>query len=119
MMISVEEATQIIKETTPKASIISMPLSESQGKVLASPIVAERDGPPFNRVAMDGIAIDSSAGLKEYKIAGEQAAGSPQMQLPNKESCITVMTGAPLPLGCDCVIPFEKIQQRNSRRLVL
>src|SRR5208283_315920 len=73
---------------------------------------AERDAPPFDRVAMDGIAIDSGAargGLRQYRIQATQAAGSPALKLTSSDNAIEVMTGAILPTGSDCVVPVEQI----------
>jgi molybdopterin molybdotransferase len=93
--------------------IESLPLAQCVGSTLRENIYAERDQPPFDRVAMDGIAVDSEAlrrGLKRFRINGVQAAGAPQLRLGHGDDAIEVMTGAMLPLGSDCVIPVEQIQ---------
>jgi molybdopterin molybdotransferase len=92
--------------------IESLPLTQCVGGTLRENIYAERDQPPFDRVAMDGMAIDSDAlrrGLKRFRIQGIQAAGAPQLKLGNGDDAIEVMTGAILPLGSDCVIPVEQL----------
>jgi molybdopterin molybdotransferase len=92
-------------------------LAEARGRVLAAPLFADRDGPPFHRVAMDGIGITHEAfltGQKHYKCEGIQAAGSPQMQLSDSEACCEVMTGAVLPAGCDVVVPFERVTESDG-----
>jgi molybdopterin molybdotransferase len=85
------------------------PLVNLVGAVLREPIVATRDQPPFDRVTMDGIAIASHSGRREFRIAGTQAAGAAQKVLAAQDACFEVMTGAALPMGCDCVIPVERI----------
>jgi molybdopterin molybdotransferase len=92
--------------------IESLPLTQCVGGTLRENIYAERDQPPFDRVAMDGMAVDSEAlrrGLKRFRIRGVQAAGAPQLKLGHGEDAIEVMTGAILPLGTDCVIPIEQL----------
>src|ERR1700678_2700441 len=92
--------------------IESLPLTQCVGATLRENIYAERDQPPFDRVAMDGMAVDSEAlrrGLKRFRIRGIQAAGTPQLKLAGGEDAIEVMTGAILPLGSDCVIPIEQL----------
>ena len=92
--------------------IESLPLTQCVGGTLRENIYAERDQPPFDRVAMDGMAVDSEAlrrGLKRFRIRGIQAAGTPQLKLGGGEDAIEVMTGAILPLGSDCVIPIEQL----------
>ena len=92
--------------------IESLPLARCVGRILRDDICAERDQPPFDRVAMDGIAGDSDTwrcGQLRLKLQGVQAAGAPQMRLARKDHAIEVMTGAILPADCDCVVPVEQI----------
>src|SRR6202451_3455555 len=90
--------------------IESLPLTPCVGGTLRENIYAERDQPPFDRVTMDGIAVDSNAlrrGVKRFRIQGMQAAGSSPLRLSQTEEAIEVMTGATLPFDSDCVIPVE------------
>ena len=63
---------------------------------------------------MDGVALGlerrPAAGSRRFKIQATQAAGQPQMTLASAECCIEIMTGAVLPLGCDLVIPYERLR---------
>jgi len=93
--------------------IESLPLTQCVGATLRENIYAERDQPPFDRVAMDGMAVDSEAlrrGVKRFRVQGIQAAGTPQLRLVGGDDAIEVMTGAILPLGSDCVIPVEQLE---------
>lgn len=107
-MISVKEALKIVTENAFITNISEVPLLESLGKILAEDIVADRDFPPFDRVAMDGIAINQKAG--SFQIEATQYAGETQKSLQNSENCMEVMTGAVLPLGCDTVIRYEDVE---------
>jgi molybdopterin molybdotransferase len=92
--------------------IESLPLTQCVGGTLRENIYAERDQPPFDRVTMDGIAVDSEAlrrGLKRFRIQATQGAGSPALKLTHGDNAIEVMTGAILPSGSDCVIPVEQL----------
>ncbi len=98
--------------------IESLPLSQCSGAVLRENIYAERDHPPFDRVAMDGVALASSAtahGRRNFAIQGTQAAGDAPMTLASPEHCIEVMTGAVLPGGCDVVVPVERLTSTDGR----
>lgn len=111
-MITVEEAKHIILEKTQDFGIEEIPFLEAIGRVLKEDIVADRDFPPFNRVAMDGIAINHrffEHGIRDFKIEGIQAAGSPQQTLDNAANCYEVMTGAVLPNNTDTVIRYEDV----------
>jgi molybdopterin molybdotransferase len=93
--------------------IESLPLTQCVGATLRENIYAERDQPPFDRVAMDGMAVDSEAlrrGLKRFRVQGVQAAGAPALKLASGDLAIEVMTGAILPPGSDCVVPVEQLE---------
>src|SRR6201996_8094415 len=92
--------------------IESLPLSQCVGATLRENVYAERDAPPFDRVSMDGIAVDSEAlrrGQRRFQIQGVQAAGAPATRLKSTDHAIEVMTGAMLPIGTDNVIPIEQV----------
>jgi molybdopterin molybdotransferase len=87
------------------------PLLGCIGRTLREDIFAERDNPPFDRVCMDGIAVDSRAyasGRRQFRMQAMQRAGVPALELAGGERAIEVMTGAVLPRGADCVIPLEE-----------
>ncbi|MGJ8655305.1 MAG: molybdopterin molybdotransferase MoeA [Akkermansiaceae bacterium] len=110
-LISTAEATALIAKSQVLLDSEKIPLSDALGRVLASDILADRDAPPFDRVMMDGIAINTynhALGSWRYKIIGTQAAGAQKMTLPKGEFAIEVMTGAPLPTDANAVIPVEK-----------
>lgn len=116
-MVSVDEASRIVYSHLYKPKVVSVPLEKSVGRVLAEPIQADRDFPPFNRVAMDGIAIafnQWTKGQRDFQIENIQAAGQPQKTLIDNEHCMEVMTGAMLPLGADCVIRYEDLSIENG-----
>jgi len=106
------QADRLIGENLRGLPIESLPLVQCSGAVLRENIYGERDQPPFDRVAMDGIALDSSAvraGQRSFAIEAIQAAGDAQLTLNQRTGCIEAMTGAMLPLGCDTVVPVEEI----------
>ncbi len=93
--------------------IETLPLAQCVGRILRDTVHAERDQPPFDRVTMDGIAVDSRTidrGLTRFKVQATQAAGAPALTLDDENQAIEIMTGASLPSGCDCVIPVERLQ---------
>lgn len=109
-MISVTEATNFIQSTARDYGTESVPLSVSIGRVLRENLYADRPFPPFNRVTMDGIAIQYAAfanGQRTFHVEGIAAAGAPQMKLQDGKNCLEVMTGAILPENTDTVIRYE------------
>jgi molybdopterin molybdotransferase len=117
MLTPAEAAAAIAAELAPLATE-SCALAEAAGRVLREDLAAERDQPPFDRVAMDGIAIARdahAAGRRSFRIAGTVAAGSPPPSLPGGEACLEVMTGAVLPPGADTVVPVESLEVGGGR----
>ena len=109
-MISVSQAESLILSTVSELHSKHCPTSISVGEVLQESVVADRDFPPFDRVAMDGIAImfDSwVSGQRIFVIQATQKAGDPPTDLTNPNHCIAVSTGASLPKGCTCIVKIE------------
>ncbi len=116
-MVSVSEATSIIESHLFSPTTEKVNVAEGLNRVLDESIVADRDFPPFDRVAMDGIAIQFSQfskGNKVFNIEGTAPAGQPQKQLSDQSNCIEVMTGAPLPINTDTVIRYEDLDIKNG-----
>ncbi|MBT8421863.1 MAG: molybdopterin molybdotransferase MoeA [Gammaproteobacteria bacterium] len=115
--IDVAEAEQLIRNAMPEFGSCTVPLAESTGQVLAEPVIAERDQPPFDRATMDGIAVTAAAladGRREFQCTGTQAAGAPQLELGSADDCMEVMSGAVMPAGTDTVIPVERINKTGD-----
>jgi molybdopterin molybdotransferase len=111
-VLSPSQADELIAQHLTCLPIESLPLAQCAGAVLRENIYAERDQPPFDRVTMDGIALDSQgvqSGARRLRIQGMQAAGDPPLTLTGRSYCIEVMTGTALPSGCDAVVPVEQI----------
>ena len=125
-MISTKEALQIVQDNAFVPTIANVSLLESLGRVLAEDIIADRDFPPFDRVAMDGIGIaiappaprggafESNMRVLAPPLGAGGAvdiafAGESQKTLSDPNACMEVMTGAILPLGCDAVIRYEDV----------
>jgi len=110
--ISYKEALQIIGDNKCQPDSDRVGLQEAFGKVLNEDIYADRDFPPFDRVTMDGIAINYSAfesGQRNFVIEKTVAAGMPKSKLEDVSKCLQIMTGAIMPDGVDTVIRYEDI----------
>jgi len=83
------------------------------GRVLAEPIRAIRDQPPFDASAMDGwaVLIGDQGADGSYRIIGESAAGRGFDAPVGAGEAVRIFTGAPVPAGCTVVI-----QERAERR---
>lgn len=113
-MITTHQAEALVREHAIPWKQARIPLNQAHGHYLAESLLADRDGPPFNRVAMDGISIlfsEFDAGEPIFKCVGMQAAGDPQKKREGQQTCLEAMTGAVLPENCDLVIPFEHCEK--------
>jgi molybdopterin molybdotransferase len=116
-MITTAEATQAISAAMPAFATETVPLAQTTGRVLQQAISAERDQPPFDRVTMDGIALQYeslASGNRRFTIQGTQHAGDPLLTLDSADNAIEIMTGAVLPAKSDCVIPVERIDVQDG-----
>lgn len=114
-MITVEEAEKIIHAEVRDYGAEITPFELTLGRVLAENIKADRDLPPYNRVTMDGIAINHSSienGICSFHVKAVQAAGDPPAEISEPDHCIEIMTGAALPPSVDTVIRYEDLEMR-------
>ncbi len=110
-MLTPTEAERLILEKIAPFPTEKCALADAHGRVLRQPLCADRDLPPFDRVTMDGYALrhaEWAAGRRTFQIEGTQAAGMRPFKLGAAPgACIEIMTGAVLPEGADCVVPYE------------
>jgi molybdopterin molybdotransferase len=87
-------------------------LGDADGRVLAGPILADRDQPPFDRSTRDGYAVraaELSSGAM-LRVIGSLRAGELWSGEPLREGeALEIMTGAPVPAGADCVAMLEHV----------
>jgi molybdopterin molybdotransferase len=116
-MVSVTEASDIIFSNLYTPKVETVPLQAAVNRVLGEKITADRDFPPFDRVSMDGIAIQFQkfkSGQKDFPLEFTQAAGYPQKKLQGPDNCVEVMTGAVLPEATDTVIRYEDLDIKEN-----
>jgi molybdopterin molybdotransferase len=98
-----------------------LPLRTAAGRVLAAPVVSEVEVPGFDRATMDGYAVvaESTEGASPYSrlplvVIGDSLPGRPFEGSVAAGQAVRIMTGAPLPLGCDAVLPAEWIEDETG-----
>ena len=114
-MITVEEAERIILAQVTDYGAEIIPFEMAEGRVLAEDIKADRDLPPFNRVTMDGVAVNYNSiegGISTFRIKATQAAGNEPINIDENNECVEVMTGAILPDTTDTVVRYEDLEVR-------
>ena len=119
LVLTFEEARQAVEDHASRLSsgtTETVPLLHAAGRVLAEPIAADRDIPPFPRSTRDGYAVRASDLTKlpsKLKVIGEIKAGSQQLQsILNPGQAFSIMTGAPVPPGANAVVMVEYTSQK-------
>lgn len=87
-----------------------MPLLSSLGRVLAEPVAADRDFPPFSRATRDGYALRAADLGKlpaKLRVIGEIRAGGSFSGSVKAGQAVGIMTGAAVPDGADAVVMVE------------
>ena len=116
-MISFEEAQQIVLSKKNESTPTVIPLLESIGNFYSEDIHADRNYPPFNRAAVDGIAFywDGVSPIKEsYQLAGTTFAGELWQKEIQGFECLRIMTGAPVPKQLNVLVRVEDISAENN-----
>ena len=99
----------------------TVPLLHAAGRVLAEPVTANRDIPPFPRSTRDGYAVRADDLKKlpaQLKQIGEIKAGPLPTNTPRTLSpgeTFSIMTGAPVPQGADAVVMIEYTSRQDDR----
>ncbi len=108
-LVPVDEALSRILKTAIVLPAESVALDHALGRVVAKPIMAKRDQPPFAASAMDGYAIRYEDSQKPLRVVGVAAAGHGFKGLVKPGHAVRIFTGAPLPRGADTVVIQENV----------
>lgn len=108
-MLTIEEALAHVLAQARLTPLESAPIERCFGRVLAEPLSAARDQPPFDASAMDGYALRAADTPGELKIVGESAAGHPYTGMLQPGEAIRISTGAPVPDGADTMVMQEDV----------
>jgi len=85
-------------------------LLEGAGQILAEPVAADRNFPPFARATRDGYAVRSADLARlpaTLEIVGEIKAGADVSLQVGPAQAVSIMTGAAAPAGADAVVMVE------------
>ncbi len=109
-LLPVDEALKAILSRVPAVTPETVPLHEAAGRVLAEPVVATHDQPPFDASAMDGYALRAAdvADGAVLRVIGTSQAGAGYCGKLGAGEAVRIFTGAPLPDGADTVIMQEE-----------
>jgi molybdopterin molybdotransferase len=118
---SYDEAAELVAAYAAKLArlrpgVERVPLNQALGRVLAEPLRADADQPPFARSTRDGFACRAAeaSAHRPLAVAGSTRAGqTPSGPLP-RGAAWEIMTGAPVPSGADAVVMLEHVEEYDA-----
>jgi molybdopterin molybdotransferase len=116
-MISFEEAFRIVMESAFETETEVIPLTSSDGRILAEDIFSDIDMPPFNRSAVDGYACHRADITNDLEVIEVIPAGKVPEKSVGQNQCSKVMTGAIVSEGCDIVFMVEDSEILTSGKI--
>ncbi len=118
-MIAFSDALKLVLDSALELRSENIALENSTKRVLANDVKSDRDYPPFNRSAMDGIAIRyqdwENDKLRDFRITQSVYAGDSYYSKPLPWDCVKIMTGASVPLNFDTVVRVEDLDIKNDK----
>lgn len=137
-MIPISKALRLIAANTNPLGTENVPLADSVGRILAEPVVADTDLPPFDRSMMDGYAVIAADTLQRrstgrvlpgqnpaqskgimLEVAGESSAGHGWDGRLKRGQAVRIMTGARVPAGADAVQRVEVTRESDGIVVIL
>lgn len=122
-VLSFEEAYEMVRERCraileaggrPGEEVL---LVQALGRVLAEPVMADRDFPPFARATRDGFAVraqDLADGMMTLRVVGQVRAGDSYDLPVVSGEAVEIMTGAAVPAGADAVVMVEHTERKSQ-----
>jgi molybdopterin molybdotransferase len=125
-MLSVKEAQEKVINSVVIKKTVKVPIIDSLHMVLAEDIISRDDIPAYDNSSVDGFAvksIDVIGAEKNYpvklKLLKEDIpAGTVPVDTIESGMCMQIMTGAPVPKGCDCVVMKEDVLKEGRDVLI-
>ncbi|WP_324734129.1 molybdopterin molybdotransferase MoeA [Pseudomonas paeninsulae] len=119
-LLPVEAALQrllALAETMPVSANEQVALADADGRVLAEPLIAGLDLPPWANSAMDGYALRLADWTGEPLVVSQRILAGNAPQPLQTGSCARIFTGAPLPAGADTVEMQENVVVDEDARV--
>lgn len=109
MAVSITQALDIIYTNSAVISAEIIPIELALGRVMREDSIASFDLPRFDNSAMDGYAVKCADANTTVTCSNIIYAGDDPQMILEETQTIKIMTGAPIPQGCEAVIPVENV----------
>ncbi|HTX30578.1 MAG TPA: gephyrin-like molybdotransferase Glp [Solirubrobacteraceae bacterium] len=117
-LITIAEARRRVLTATRPLAPETIRVADALGRVLAEPVTATGDVPPFSASAMDGYAVQAGPAGRRLRVVGESRAGTPSPRALAEGEAIRISTGAAVPDGATAVIPQEEVEVEDGAVLL-
>jgi len=111
MAVTIEKALELIYTNVKQKSLKIVPIEEALSYILAEDIIAQYNLPPFDNSAMDGYAVKIEDSNKCVHVGCTIFAGDNFNGELSHGEAYKIMTGARIPLGTQCIVPIEDVQE--------
>jgi len=117
-----EARERALARVSPVTETENIPVVSALGRVLAEPVTAPFDVPNHDNTSMDGYAVRfrdlSVDGDTDLTVVADLPAGDRLTRTIGAGEAVRIMTGAPIPDGCDCIV-IQEVVQRDGNRLTV
>ena len=114
MASSILEALEIIAQNIPSLDSEIIPIEHAVGRIVSQDYIATFDLPRFNNSAMDGYAVKVADAGKNVTCTEVIYAGDNPSMVLAETNAIKIMTGAPIPDGCEAIVPLDNVHREND-----
>lgn len=112
-LITIADARRRVLEVVTPLPAEQVPVVDGLDRVLAAPVLAATDVPPFAASAMDGYAVHAGPAGRRLRLVGESRAGAPSDRVLSDGEAIRISTGAAVPPQA-AVIPQEEVEVHDG-----
>jgi molybdopterin molybdotransferase len=109
-LLTIAQARELVLNATRPLATEVLPVADALDRVLAEPVRAAGDTPPFPCSAMDGYAVLPGPAERRLSVVGESRAGTPATEALREGEAIRISTGGAVPPGATAVIPQENVE---------
>lgn len=117
-----EARERTLARVSPLAETETIPVDVALGRVLAEPVAAPFNVPNHDNTSMDGYAVRfqdlASSGNTTLTVVADLPAGDRLTQTIGAGEAVRIMTGAPIPDGCDCIV-IQEVVERDGDQLTV
>ena len=114
-MVTIEEAQRTILEQITPLEMEKVSVFQGLNRVTPEDHIAPWDIPAVDNSAMDGYAFSHAAQSGDrLRVTGFLPAGEVALAPVPAGGAIKIMTGAPIPAGCDTVVPIEDVAEEGE-----